>query len=279
MQNREGGREMRENRFLEYKGCSIFYSVELKEKSDNWVVFLHGAGIDHRMFKEQIDIIPEDFNVLLWDARSHGKSRPSDVKFSMKQLIEDLLKIMEIEQINKAVFIGQSMGGNLSQEIAYYYPEKVQGLVLIDCTRNTGKLSSLEKMLLAITKPMLKLYPWKTLVKQSAAACGLKQEVKKYAEECFYSIDKDALIDILLEVTKCLHEDESYKIRVPFLLLCGDNDITGNIRKIAKEWAASEPNCTFHMISNAGHNSNQDNPEEVNSHIIKYLTQIKQRNI
>lgn len=82
------------------------------------------------------------------------------------------------------------------------------------------------------------------------------------------------MINILIEVTKCLHEDTSYKIRVPFLLLCGDKDASGNIRKIAKPWSDSEPNCTFHMISNAGHNSNQDNPNEVNAYINHYLKQL-----
>lgn len=265
---------MFENKALNYKGCSIFYRVEIKEKADQWVVFLHGAGVDHRMFKEQVKIVPEEYNILLWDARSHGRSIPSTIKFSMKQLLDDLLKIMEIEQIHKAVFIGQSMGGNLAQDMAYYYPEKVHGLVLIDCTNNTAKISKMEKITLSVTKLMFELYPWKLLVRQSANACGLSQEVKEYVEECFYKVGKEALIDIVIGVTKCLHEDAAYKMKVPFLLLCGDKDTSGNIRKIAKPWADSEPTCTFYMITNAGHNSNQDNPVEVNVHINNYLNQM-----
>lgn len=265
---------MLENKTLEYMGCSIFYSIEIKEKADNWVIFLHGAGVDHRMFGHQIKAVPKEYNLLMWDARSHGKSVPNTNTFSMKQLRDDLLKIMEVEKICRAVFIGQSMGGNLSQDIAYYYPEKVLGLVLIDCTNNTAKLSRTENFTLSFTKPMFRLYPWKKLVKQSADACGLRQEVKEYVAECFFKVGKEDLINILIEVTKCLHEDTSYKIRVPFLLLCGDKDTSGNIRKIAKPWSDSEPNCTFHMISNAGHNSNQDNPNEINAYINHYLNQL-----
>ncbi|GEM_PF-2129093 len=150
-------------------------------------------------------------------ARSHEKSVSNTGMFSMKQLMDDLLKIMETEKIPKAVFIGQSMGGNLAQDIAYYYPKKVFGLVLIDCTNNTAKLSRTENLMLSFTKSMFTLYPWKTLIKQSADACGLRQEVKKYVAECFFKVGKEALIDILIEVTKCLHEDATYKIKVPFL--------------------------------------------------------------
>lgn len=265
---------MFENKTLDYLGCSIFYRIEIKEKADKWVVFLHGAGVDHRMFDEQVKIVPKEYNILMWDARAHGKSVPNTGLFSMKQLMDDLLKIMETQKIPKAVFIGQSMGGNLAQDIAYYYPEKVFGLVLIDCTNNTAKLSRTENLMLSFTKPMLMLYPWKKLVKQSANTCGLRQEVKEYVADCFFKVGKKALIEILIEVTKCLHEDAAYKIKVPFLLLCGDKDASGNIRKIAKPWSDSEPNCTFYMISNAGHNSNQDNPDEVNAHMSSFLNNI-----
>lgn len=262
---------MFENKTFESRNCSIFYRTRVKDITDQWVVFLHGAGVDHSMFDEQINAVPDRYNILMWDARLHGKSISETIIFSMKQLIDDLLGIMEVEKIDKAVFIGQSMGGNLSQEMAYYYPEKVKGMVLIDCTHNTSKLSQMENFMISITKPMFKLYPWNTLVKQSANACGIRPEVKEYVAKCFYGLGKERLIHILLEVMKCLHEDISYKIGVPFLLLCGEKDASGNIRKIARSWAASEPNCTFYMISNAGHNSNQDNPSEVNSYITQYL--------
>jgi pimeloyl-ACP methyl ester carboxylesterase len=271
-----GKREVRvmfEEKIFEYIGCSLYYCTK-KAISGKWIIFLHGAGVDHRMFEEQVKIVPQEYNILIWDARSHGKSVPNTRKFSMKQLLDDLLKIMEIEQIQKAIFIGQSMGGNLSQEIAYYHPDKVEGLVLIDCTCNTAKLSLLDKMILSISKPMFILYPWKTLVRQSADACGMRREVKEYVEECFIKVGKETFIDILIEVTKCLHEDKNYKIKVPFLLLCGENDPTGNIRKIAEPWSASEPNCTYYMISNSGHNSNQDNPDEVNAHINNFLRKL-----
>ena len=100
---------MFEDKTLEYKGCSIFYCIETKEKADKWAIFLHGAGVDHRMFMDQVKAVPNEFNILMWDARSHGNSVPNKSKFSMKQLMEDLLKIMEVEKISKAVFIGQSM--------------------------------------------------------------------------------------------------------------------------------------------------------------------------
>jgi len=55
------------------------------------------------------------------------------------------------------------------------------------------------------------------------------------------------------------------------LLLCGSDDKTGNIKKIAEAWAKDDSNCTFYFIHHAGHNSNQDNPDMVNKLIIDFV--------
>lgn len=39
---------------MDFKGCSIYYETERRENAKDWVVFLHGAGVDHRMFAEQL---------------------------------------------------------------------------------------------------------------------------------------------------------------------------------------------------------------------------------
>jgi pimeloyl-ACP methyl ester carboxylesterase len=259
---------------LKHRSCDIHYWIRSGE-TQRWVVFLHGAGLDHRMFQEQLNCIPKEYGIILWDARDHGLSIPSGDQFKIALLLEDLLALLEFCEVKTAVFIGQSMGGNLAQEIAYYYPDKVSALVLIDCTRNTAKLTHLEKFTLSLTKPIFAIYPWKTLVKQSAGACSLRQNVKDYIVECFNLTGKDKFVNILIELTKCLHEDTMYRITKPFLLLCGDCDASGNIKKIAGSWADSEPMCSFYMIHNASHNSNQDNPQEVNHYIVEFLNQIE----
>jgi dTDP-4-amino-4,6-dideoxygalactose transaminase len=78
-------------------------------------------------------------------------------------------------------------------------------------------------------------------------------------------------IDIMMELTGCLHEDPEFMFRQPVLLLCGSDDKLGNIKKIAEPWARGDSNCMLHMIDNAGHNSNQDNPEMVNELICNFL--------
>lgn len=209
----------------------------------------------------------------MWDARGHGVSRPIGNDFSIRLLVRDLLKILNNEKCDNAIFVGQSMGGNVAQEIAFYHPEIVNKLILIDCARNTTALSGLEKFSLSIAPLMFRLYPWKTFVRQSAMVSSLNKDVQKYIIDCFNAIGKKDLCKILIETTKCLHYEADYRINKPILLLCGERDNTGNIKKTAPIWARQENKCIFHMIENASHNSNQDNPELVNKYICSFLSE------
>ncbi|MEG0775351.1 alpha/beta hydrolase [Clostridium sp.] len=251
--------------------CEVHYWFR-KGSENKWVLFFHGAGVDHEMFQEQFQVFDSTYNLIAWDSRGHGMSKlDHGKKFHFKDMISDCMKLYEIYNIDKAIIVGQSMGGNLAQDIAYYYPKLVEKLVLIDCTRNTGKLTGLEKFSLKSSKFIFNCYPWKMLIKQSADACGNKDSVKSYVKSCFENIDKETFIDIMMEVIGCLHFDPEFMFKQPVLLLCGEDDKTGNIKKVATPWAKSDSNCKLYFIQNASHNSNQDNPEQVNQFMKDFL--------
>ncbi|GIP19176.1 alpha/beta hydrolase [Paenibacillus montaniterrae] len=251
-------------------GCNIHYWVSDNGKNP-WLIFLHGAGADHKMFNEQLPIVDKEFNLLLWDARGHGLSRPMSDKFSIKLLMEDLIEIMNKEGIEKATFVGQSMGGNTAQEMAFYHPHKVEKLVLIDCTCNTMKLTGLERFYLNLTPFIIRMYPWSFLISASVKASALKPHVQDYLKKVFNQIGKKDFIKVFLATAACLHYEEGYKINKPILLVYGEHDQTGNIKKIASSWASSELDCRLVEIPNASHCANQDNPLQFNAVFREFL--------
>lgn len=255
-------------------GCDIHYWHRAGTE-DQWILFFHGAGVDHTMFEPQFEAIDRTYNLIAWDARGHGLSKLKQGKnFDFKEMIQDCEKLYELHNIKKAALIGQSLGGNLAQEIAYYHPELVDQLVLIDCAKNTGKLTAFEKCCLKSARFLFHCYPWKTLIRQSADACSNKDSIRKYIGDCFSRLDKNTFINIMMSLAgSCLHEDAAYQFQQPVLLLCGSDDKLGNIRKVAGPWAESDPNITLHMIENASHNSNQDQPEIVNELIVNFLSE------
>jgi pimeloyl-ACP methyl ester carboxylesterase len=258
---------------LQNLSCDMHYWYR-QGTGDKWVLFFHGAGVDHTMFESQFSLFDSTYNIIAWDARGHGLSKlEPGKKFKFSDMISDCRKLYELYHINRAILIGQSMGGNLAQEIAYYSPESVEKLVLIDCTKNTGKLTSIEKVTLKFSRFMFACYPWEMLKSQMAKASADTDTVRDYIYSCFNKLDKQTFVDIMMDmVVSCLHEDASYRFRQPVLLLCGVDDNLGNIKKVAGPWAKEDSNITLHMVEYAGHNSNQDQPESVNTLMRSFLS-------
>lgn len=255
---------------LERAGCPIHYWLSGPEDRP-LVVLTHGATIDHHTFDAQLPVLSQHYRVLTWDVRGHGLSQPIGDAFSIRTAVADLLAILDQLSAQEIVLIGQSMGGNISQELLFLHPERVKALVAIDCACNTFKLSPLEKYTLAITPTLLRLYPYDLLLRQAALRSAATKEAQHYIYKASRQIPREDYITILIETSLCLHYEYDYKITQPLLLIRGDHDNLGNFKKIMPRWAKRDPNSRYITVPNAGHGANQDNPQFVNEVLLDFL--------
>jgi esterase len=72
-----------------------------------------------------------DFNVIAIDQRNHGKSPHSEV-FNYRAMAEDVKQVLDELKISKAVLLGHSMGGKVAMFFSHRYPERTQGLIIVD---------------------------------------------------------------------------------------------------------------------------------------------------
>lgn len=255
---------------LERAGCPIHYWLTGPEDRP-LVVFTHGATVDHHLFDPQVPVIAQQYRVLTWDVRSHGLSQPMGSGFSIRTAVEDLLAILDLLGYQKVILIGQSMGGNIAQELVFLHPERVRALVAMDCACNTFKLSPLEKYSVDLSPAILRLYPYELLLRQAAQRSAIKPETQQYIYEASRQISRENYITILTETTLCLHYEPSYTITQPLLLLRGDADNLGNFKKVMPVWAKRDPRSHYVIVPHAGHCANMDNPEFVNRLLLDFL--------
>ena len=254
---------------LEREGCPLHYWVGGPTGAP-LVVFTHGAYIDHREWNPTLPLVmAAGFRVMTWDVRSHGQSRPG--VFKLSTALDDLLAILDVMKVDQATFVGHSMGGNLHQELVFRHPERVRALVMLDCTWNFQKLSRLEAFSVKIGIPMIGWYPYDTLINQMANLVISRPADRAYMREAFSILTKPEFVAIMAETSLCLHNEPDYYIPKPMLLMVGDKDATGNIRKVAPLWAAHERECTYVVIPNALHGANLDNPEFFHKTLLDFL--------
>ena len=94
-----------------------------------------------RKWKGQIATLARHYRVVTFDGRGNGKSdRPLGAgHYSWDHLVGDTIAVMDATGTDRAVVIGNSLGGELAPVLAHRYPERVSGLVLIGPSAPIGR--------------------------------------------------------------------------------------------------------------------------------------------
>jgi pimeloyl-ACP methyl ester carboxylesterase len=167
--------------------------------------------------------------------------------------------------------MGQSAGTYVIQELAFQHPERVEALIIIDGTCITARLTRIESLSVRASPLLFRLWPYGNLKKALAQAAALKEETKTYAKECLDRLTREEFLKMWDGLSTCIHYEPGYHVTAPLLLAYGEHDQTGNIRKAMKEWAERDPQSEYVVIPDAGHCSNQDNPEFFNRVLVEFL--------
>jgi 3-oxoadipate enol-lactonase len=94
------------------------------------VVFLHGFGLDSRMWDPQFDALQSKYRVIRYDLRGFGRSSlPPQTAYAQE---DDLNALLSSLGAAPAHVVGLSMGGNMALRFAAAYPQSVRSLVLAD---------------------------------------------------------------------------------------------------------------------------------------------------
>ena len=105
----------------------IVYYTSGKDCSE-WVLFLHAAFVNHKMFQPQIKYFENKYNILAVDIIGHGKSTDTKKGDSLEKMSAWIYDIMNVEKIKKIHIVGISLGAVLAQDFANRYPEAVNSL-------------------------------------------------------------------------------------------------------------------------------------------------------
>ncbi len=96
------------------------------------VLFLHGFLMDGTMFDVQVAALKDFYRCIVPDTRGFGETKESADSYTLWDLADDAVGLLDALGIDKAVVIGMSQGGLITQRVAIRYPDRVRALVLMD---------------------------------------------------------------------------------------------------------------------------------------------------
>jgi N-formylmaleamate deformylase len=96
------------------------------------VVFNHGAGDDGLCWTHVVKELENDYDVIMTDARGHGKSASGKKDYSTRARVADLAGLIEALKLEHPVVGGHSMGADASLNLAAEFPLMARAIFLED---------------------------------------------------------------------------------------------------------------------------------------------------
>ena len=116
---------------LNWNGHKIYYETR-NSKSQKTLFFVHGWTASAECWKYQLDSFT-DYNVIAIDLPGNGRSSKNEEKeYTMELFADSCIEVLKKENIEKAFFLGHSMGFSVAEIISQKYPQKCAGIACID---------------------------------------------------------------------------------------------------------------------------------------------------
>jgi 3-oxoadipate enol-lactonase len=238
------------------------------------LVLLHCLGMDWT-FWDVLEPLTDSFELIAYSFPGHHDTKLPKGQYGEAELTAQLRALMDREGIAKASLAGISMGGSLAQAFAGTHPDRVDKVILCDCTpryteemraawpvraeaaRNNGVASLipvLEKVF--FTEPSLKENGANVRhVKEKWASC----DGEGYARGCEWLAMLDA-------------RPQAQRMTMPTLVMLGSNE--GPPFKDAARWMADNIPGSRGIVEvpNAGHASVRERPGFVVQEFRRFLS-------
>ncbi len=237
------------------------------------VVLVHAIGCDMRMWDDVAPMLAERFRVIRVDVRGHGASPAPPRPYALGQLAGDVAGALDRLRVERAHWVGLSMGGMIGQAFALDHASRLGHLVLANTTSSYGadgpkmweaRAKAVEEGgMAAITDVAMTRYFSDDFRERHADVVArvrtrfLESNPQGYAGCC------DAIRD--LDFTSRLAG-----IKAPTLVIAGEKD-AGTPPAMSDALATKIPGARMAVIPGAAHLSAVENPGKFGALLLDFL--------
>jgi 3-oxoadipate enol-lactonase len=247
------------------------------------IVFLHGAVSDHRLWAEQMQPLTDEYTVIAYDCRGHGRTDGSEHDaYTIDLYADDLAAFIDAVDLDRPTICGLSMGGMIGYTYAAKYPEQLSALVTLGAP--TPQLFSVTEriqrtVLPRIVNPIMEnerimggvFWLMEKLYGEGSTGDPDKAEQIQAAHHCDVpDMDRPERTKMMRGVLQYTNTPLDYdSISVPVLAMHGENEPF--VETHANYVRERLSDCATREIPDASHNSHVDNPEFITDTLREFL--------
>ena len=237
----------------------------------------HGIGAAKNAWRFMISELSKHFTVVTYDLRGHGNSPVTNKNFTLEDLVLDLEKIREKTNIEKAHFMGHSLGGMIAPSYAKEFPDRVLSVGLLSTVagRSEEDRNNVLKIISEMENDGIE-YTLQKLTTRWFTDKFISKNPDLVKNRLKQVIDTDP--EVFLNVFKIYANTEMISwlknLSVPCLLMTGEND-TGCSPEHNKKMANELKNSKLVVLPKYKHSFLIEAPSEVSKNIIQFIKNIK----
>ena len=243
------------------------------DNNTNPLVFIHGVGLDHKMWEPQISSL-NNHSIITYDLLGHGKTPYNKEEVTLNDFsnqLDNLIKFLKVDKIN---LIGFSLGSLIALNFASKFQDKLKTLILLGTTYRRD----MEQRGLVIER-----------FKQAKLNKPIsKQALKRWFTEKYLNDHPEIYDQFIKILTKndegylnflkayklfAYHQDDINmikKIKTKTLVMTGSDD-SGSTVEMSKSLSNDLINSSFIEINNGKHLCSIECADDVNMNLKNFI--------
>lgn len=244
------------------------------------VILIHGFGSSLHTWEGWASQLEQDYRVIRFDMPGAGLSPPDPTNdYTDSRVIALLLALMEGRGVERATFIGNSIGGRIAWTLAANHPDRVAKLVLVSPdgfaspTFGYGEKPEVPAIMHA-AKYFLPRWALKPNLEVAYADPSKFSEatLDRYHELLLAPGNRAAMIARMEQTVLTDPVPRLKTITAPVLLLWGEKDAMIPVSN-AQDYLAVLPNARLVRLPDLGHVPMEEDPQASLAPVLEFLSE------
>lgn len=236
------------------------------------LILLHGLMTSGLCWSSLAQTLEKDYDVILPDARGHGRSSAPDYGYQYEDHANDIAGLIKTLRLPSPFLLGHSMGGMTAAVVASRKPNLLRGLILADPTFLSPKVQREvhDSDVAGQHRKMLEMSLKEVVAEARTRHPNRSPETLELFARARLQTSMRAF-DVLTPPNPD-YKQLMREINIPALLLFGDKGVVSH--SVADELQSLHPALQVKQIPEAGHSLHMDQPERFASVVKAFLYSI-----